>query len=261
MIKFDKKYNFLDVAKMAQMSPETGMMIGAGAGPFHVVGVNSELMPNLAYGVAAGGEGGGMETVRNRSFFAKVREDGGICCAKVPSGNTEGAFMANLFCSDGVVGPCLHITAKSRKGSLNFTETIQDGLKKTFGDRLISVGGVFLIKKGKVNLHVMPDFPESGRFEEDEKAVGKWLRFFDIKFDGQEPPLVCLSVFHSGKSDGLDLRMEHTHCFTKGGQDEDRAAETSKGGHYHYDLDDTKDKIEYEGWFNVAEYLYRVDQP
>jgi hypothetical protein len=223
--------------------------------------MNSELMPNSAYGIAAGGsEKGEMETVRNRTYFAKIRDDGGVYCAEVLNGSTDGAFMANLFCSDGVVGPCLHITAKSRKGSLNFTETIQDGLKKMFGDKLISVGGVFLIKKGKVNMHVMPDFPESGRFEDDEKAVGKWLRFFDMDFDGKEPPLVCLSVFHSGKGEGLDLRMEHTHCFTTSG-DEDERTETSKGGHYHYDLDDTKDEIEYEGWFNIADYLFRIDQP
>jgi hypothetical protein len=35
--------------KLLEMSPGKGFMLGAGAGPFHVVGRNSELMPNLSY--------------------------------------------------------------------------------------------------------------------------------------------------------------------------------------------------------------------
>lgn len=46
---FTKKYAFLDLTKLLEMSPGNGFMLGAGAGPFHVVGRNSELMPNLSY--------------------------------------------------------------------------------------------------------------------------------------------------------------------------------------------------------------------
>lgn len=46
---FTKKYEFLDLPKLLEMSPGKGFMLGAGAGPFHVVGRNSELMPNLSY--------------------------------------------------------------------------------------------------------------------------------------------------------------------------------------------------------------------
>ena len=47
----------------------------------------------------------------------------------------------------------------------------------------------------------------------------------------------------------MDLRIEHTHCFSCHG----------KGGHYHYDT--TPDTVEYEGYFVVAEQLIRVDRP
>ncbi|GFY66203.1 ester hydrolase C11orf54 homolog [Trichonephila inaurata madagascariensis] len=48
---------------------------------------------------------------------------------------------------------------------------------------------------------------------------------------------------------GLNLRVEHTHCFSDHGV----------GGHYHEDT--TADCVEYEGYFNVGQILYRIDQP
>ncbi|OCT48531.1 Ester hydrolase C11orf54 like protein [Cladophialophora carrionii] len=256
-----KKYDLLSVAHQAEMSTSTGFMLGAGAGPFHVVGQNSELMPNFAYGTAAGGQD--LRDVRNRTHYAKIKPDESVCCARIPNDSTAFALMCNLFCSDGLPGPCLHVTSKSRNGPLNFTQTIQGALKSSFGDRLISIGGVFLIKRGTAKLHVMPDFPSEPFKSRDD--VDKWLRYFDMGFtDNEHGPLVCLTVLHSGDDDGLALRMEHTHCFTVSGSGDatvDGPAETTKGGHYHYDLDDTKEEIEYEGWFNVARYLYRLDQP
>ncbi len=48
---------------------------------------------------------------------------------------------------------------------------------------------------------------------------------------------------------GLDLRIEHTHCFSEHGE----------GGHYHYDV--TPRDVHYHGFFSVAEEIYRVDAP
>lgn len=48
----------------------------------------------------------------------------------------------------------------------------------------------------------------------------------------------------------LDLRVQHFHSASN---------ENQLGGHYH--IDTTPDTIEYEGYFNVATTLYRVDQP
>lgn len=49
--------------------------------------------------------------------------------------------------------------------------------------------------------------------------------------------------------------MEHTHCFSTEG--------SNAGGHYHGDLPAVKgvEEVEYEGYFNVAKTLYRVDKP
>lgn len=48
---------------------------------------------------------------------------------------------------------------------------------------------------------------------------------------------------------GLDLRVEHTHCFSHHGE----------GGHYY--IDTTPDTVEYLGYFVPAEFVYRIDRP
>lgn len=227
---FTKKYDLLDIAKLMELPEENGALLGAAAGPFYVVGMNSELMPNLGW------ENG---TVINKTHFAKVKDDGSTLCEKLPSQGC--ALMANLFGMSGLPGSLLHIKASIRVGNLNFTEAIRKALQDAFGTRTISLGGVFHISKGKAKLHVMPDFSPTPLITDEQKQ--EWLRFYEI-----EAPLVCLSVLHSHDPD-LDLRIEHTHCFSVHGE----------GGHYHYDT--TPEDVEYEGWFNTAEFLYRIDRP
>lgn len=228
--KLDKRYDILEIAKAMEMPKERGFLLGAGAGPFHVVGRNCELMPNVSY---AG------EQVTNRTHSARVTQDGGCACERLDS--TECALMCNLYASEGLPGPVLKVTARGRTGKLNFTDAIRFAIKKQFGEKPISLGGVFIIKSGKAKLHVMPDF-SSGPLVTTEAKMN-WLRFYNMS-----APLVCLSVFHS-HDPGLGLRIEHTHCFSSHGE----------GGHYHYDV--TPDVVEYEGYFNVAEVLYRIDRP
>ncbi|KAG0647978.1 Ester hydrolase [Hyphodiscus hymeniophilus] len=227
--KLDRKYSFSEIAKLMEMG-SSGALLGASAGPFHILGLNSELMPNLSFDE---------ETITNRTHYAKIDENGECLCEGISS--PDCGLMANLFGSDGSSGPVLKIEAKIRTGRPNFTDTIQSALKAKFGERLISMGGVFVIKKGKANLHVMPDFSKTPLKSREE--VNNWLKYFDM-----DAPLTCLSVFHS-HDPGLDLRIEHTHCFSAHNQ----------GGHYHDDI--TPKEVEYEAYFNVAEVLYRIDRP
>jgi hypothetical protein len=227
--KFDRKYSLLDLTRLMEMPREGGFVLGAGAGPFHVIGNNSELMPNLSYS--------GDEVV-NQSYYAQVEGDGSASCQKSPS--EDCALMCNLFGSDGKPGDVLKITAKTRTGKEDFISWIQAALGDIFGDHPVSMGGLFLIRRGKARLHVMPDFSKEPL---DTAQMGTWLRFFEMS-----APLVCLSVFHS-KDPGLDLRMSHTHCFSQHGE----------GGHYHEDT--TPEEVEYEAYFNVAKVIYRIDRP
>ena len=228
--KFDRKYSLLELTRVMEMSKDRGFVLGAGAGPFHDIGNNSELMPNLSYK--------GDDEVINLSYYAQVESDGSASCKQSPSNDC--ALMCNLFGSDGRPGDVLKITAKSRTGKKDFVECIRNALKESFGERPVSLGGVFLTRKGKARLHVMPDFSKEPL---DTAQMGNWLRFFEMS-----SPLVCLSVFHS-HDPGLDLRMSHTHCFSDHGE----------GGHYHNDT--TPHEVEYEAYFNIAKVIYRIDRP
>ncbi|KAI5458998.1 hypothetical protein BGZ63DRAFT_390103 [Mariannaea sp. PMI_226] len=238
----DAKYDLMQISEMMEMSPENGLLLGAGAGPFHVLGRNTELMPNVAW------DDGSEDRFHNNTHYAKIVGDNEVHCERVGK-ETGFGLMCNLLGCESNAGPTIHIRAKGRKGAANFIESIQRAIEGAYGDRLISMGGVFVVHTGKVKLHVMPDFP-CHPFNKRED-VEKWLRYFDT--DG---PLACLSVFHSGNDRGLDLRMEHTHCFAMEGNNPNK-----RGGHYHFDLEATSNEIEYEGWFSVAEVLYRIDQP
>lgn len=229
--KLDKKYSLLDMADLMEMSKEQGFLLGAGAGPFYELGFNSELAPNLSWK--------GDSKITDRTRFIKVLDSGEAQCNKLDSSGF--ALMCNLFGSDGAPGPVLKVTAKSRTGSLNFPATIQAALRDQYKDHRISLGGVFLIKSGKAKMHVMPDFASQPLRTNEAKQ--EWLRYYDMS-----APLVCLSVFHS-HDPGLSLRMEHTHCFSEHGD----------GGHYHCDI--TPTTVEYEGYFQVAKALYRIDRP
>jgi hypothetical protein len=132
--------------------------------------------------------------------------------------------MANLFASEGKPGNVLRVNVKKRIDSENFVTSLRNALNLHFGKKPVSLGGVFLLKSGKAKLHIMPDFSKTAL--QSNEDVDNWLNFYNMK-----SPLICLSVFHSSDP-GLDLRMEHTHCFSDHGE----------GGHYHYDT--TPDEVE-----------------
>lgn len=121
-----------------------------------------------------------------------------------------------MFVSEGKPGKVIKIEAHRRIEKDNFVTALRNILKQHF-DYPVSLGGVFLIESGKAKLHIMPDFSTTPLLSDDD--VNNWLRFFEMN-----SPLVCLSVFHS-QDPNLDLRMEHTHCFS----------DHNQGGHYHYD--------------------------
>lgn len=247
--KLSAKYSMVSLAKDSMgMSPSKGLLIGAGAGPWYVLGQNSELAPNLAWE-------NGFNNLNNLTYYAKVEDhpSGHVPSAKVElSPSADCALMMNLYGCDGLPGEVLRITARGRKGSQkSFTDCIRHALYAKYGDeKPVSMGGVFVLKKGKANFHVMPAFPPEGELPfKSPKQLNDWLTYHDFN-----APIVCLTVFHSadpGKKIGL--RMEHTHCFATDGDDKNR------GGHYHFDLDE--EEVEYEAFFNTAKTIHRIDKP
>lgn len=245
----DKKYSLMEIA-LANLK-QGGMLVGAGAGPFHVVGQNCELAPNMSW------TGDGKVTNLTRhTEIVKTRDGPRVGCKMTHS--VECALMCNIFASEGRSGPVLKVTAKNRTGPLaSLTDVLRFAIRDSYGEgNCISLGGVFVIRRGKANFHVMPDFPPREQLPfTAPKALNEWLTYHDFsvaKDADDEHAITCLSVFHSadpGKKMGL--RMEHTHCFTTDG--------SGHGGHYHGDIEGVE--VEYEGYFQVAEKILRIDKP
>jgi len=229
-VKREKQYDLAKVA--AACGSPKAFVIGPGAGPFQELGPNCEMMANVFLGTSPPQIGTHLAWIgKNDSYVSEPWKK-----------STQFALMGNFLMTDGKPGtPVIKIVAKNRIAEDDFVTCIRKRLASKYGDKPIGVGGVFLIKKGKANLHIMPDFSEKPLKSAEE--VDKWLRYFDM-----DAPLTCLTVFYS-HDPGLDLRMDHTHCFSEHGQ----------GGHYHYDV--TPEEVEYEAYLTLAEQVYRVDKP
>lgn len=107
----------------------------------------------------------------------------------------------------------------------------------------ISLAGVLLIRKGKLKMHIMPDFVKTAL--ETPAQVDEWLQFFDF-----DAPMFCATVFHSNDRNQLGLRVEHTHGYS---------IERQEGGHFHYDQ--SPEVIEYEAFLRPIQQVIRVDRP
>jgi hypothetical protein len=240
--RLECKFSMIDIAKEMDMSPSRGFLLGAGAGPFHVLGQNAELAANLSWQES-------WDNSTNLTHFARI-QSGKPDVQKSPS--TDCALMINLYGSSGLPGPVLKVTAKGRSGSeKSFTECIRKALHASLGDdQPVSMGGVVLIKQGRAMYHIMPDFPPADQLPwTDRSQVNDWLTFHEFG-----APMVCLTVFHSADPENLGLRMEHTHCFSPDGKNE--------GGHYHFDIaGEGVDDVEYEAYLNVAKTVYRIEKP
>ncbi|XP_058798060.1 ester hydrolase C11orf54 homolog [Phymastichus coffea] len=212
---------------------DRAFIAGAGAGPWPYLNCNSELMMNVMIDCAK---------IKNGTRVASVNKKDQTCVLGTLKGNeTRFALLANLFMCEGIPGKVLKVYAKKRIGKKDFISTMQEALAEHYQDKLVGLGGTFLIKEGKARQHVMPNF--SDKPLNSVKELDNWLQFYEMS-----APLVAVGTFVSAETD-LDLRVQHFHSFSHHGE----------GGHYH--IDTTPDDVEYLGYFNLGESLYRVDQP
>jgi len=153
---------------------------------------NSELMTNV-----------NVQSNINLSKEAYVGADGKGNLVDYTS--LEFSSLANFFASDGKPSQVLKIEARNRTGDLNIVTCMRQALLGHYGkDKQIGLGGVLLIKEGKIKSHIMPAFPPC-----DLPGTNiEWLRYFEVA-----APLTCLSVLVSSDTHDDALRVEHTHFF------------------------------------------------
>lgn len=53
----------------------------------------------------------------------------------------------------------MHIHVKKRLTDTNFPESVRRTVGAYYGKNLVSIAGIFLVKAGKIKMHVMPNFP------------------------------------------------------------------------------------------------------
>ena len=149
----------------------------------------------------------------------------------------------------------IKIKVKKRIGSkLSFTKTIQEVLEQE--DIMCGMSGLINIKNGDIKSHIQPDYtdcPEDYFCCESNKHVKGFLHFENI--DTKKYNLNCITSIWSRKfKNNLGFRDsgEHTHFVSNN---------LTKGGHYHFDLDITKNTIEYEAYLVFSDYLVKVRNP
>lgn len=230
----DKIYDLKNVPKWSDLSDSTSVfMIGAGAGPSHVLsGTLAEMMSNIHID--------SHQQIKNKSRICKIKENGFYLLENLEN-SSECMHMMNLFISEGKPGKVIELKAKCRIGNEAFIHSLQSALRNHYGTQPVGLGGTFVLSKGKARVHVMPCYSETPL--QTDVEIQNWLKFFEMS-----SPLTCLGYLMS-YDPGFSLRMEHFHCFSNHGD----------GGHFHYDT--TPQEAEYIGYFNVPEYLFRVDRP
>ncbi|XP_017771768.1 PREDICTED: ester hydrolase C11orf54 homolog [Nicrophorus vespilloides] len=227
-----KVYDLKDMAEISGNKP--AFLIGAGAGPFNHLKTNCEGIFNINVG----------DEIKQESRIGMLnRETGSPMELKLNNSITEFGLLGNLYSSQGKEGKVLKVHAVKRIGTIDFIASIRSVLSEAYKsqDGIVGLGGTFIIKKGSAKLHIMPDFSDTPI--EDDETLNKWLQFFNMS-----SPLVAVGTLVTGTYN-MDLREQHFHMFSDHGN----------AGHYH--IDTTPDVVEYLGYFNVANHIFRVDQP
>ncbi|KAJ8312158.1 hypothetical protein KUTeg_009531, partial [Tegillarca granosa] len=153
LVQRNKVYKFSQIAKLVELPG--AFMIGAGAGPHQFIGVNSEVLESYLY----------------------------PSCS--PSLQTNYLFLPLASNHKGKPGKVIEVKASQRIGSENFMSSIRKTLNSHYGNKPVALGGVFLVEKGKANLHIMPDFSATPLKSQSE--VDNWLKFYEM-----DAPLVCV---------------------------------------------------------------------
>ena len=220
-----------------QVEQPNGFILGACACSRHYLGCNAELMPNSSKNF-------------NNTHCAKMINFSEEDHTTEKYDSTEFTLLANLFISKGEIGKTLHVSVKNRIGKQkSLVHCMQEAIKDHYGtddDKIVGLGGCFVsLGKTTTKIHIMPDFSKTPLNTDED--VSNWLKFFHTK-----APISHLSFSTSGDVSGFDIRTEHTHSFSYHGD----------GGHYHGDSNDIDpENVEYEGYFSVCDFVYRIDQP
>jgi len=236
------EFDYEKISKM--IGSEKSYALGAGSGAMSCLdGHCGELVINE-----------NLITDESKSIIARVGKNK-ECIAEKYTARKHGG-LGNVFYTDGNRGKVIKIKIKGRSGEQG---SLTQAMRKALSDNLkikdnehIALAGVFRILNGKIRSHVQPDYKDIKHEyydPEQMKCVKDFLQFYEPV----GPELQGYCVLWTGDPTGGNLNLresgEHTHfhSYTK----------ENVAGHYHFDV--TPEEIEYEGYFNTAEEVHRVN--
>ena len=236
------EFDYEEISK--KIGSEKSYALGAGSGAMSCLGGHcGELVINE-----------NLITSESKSIIARVGTNK-ECIAEKYTARKHGG-LGNVYYTDGIKGKVIKIKIKGRSGDQG---SLPQAMKKALTDNLpikdnehIALAGIFRILKGQIKSHVQPDYADIKHEYYDAKQM-KCVKDFLQFYEPVGPELQGYSVLWTGDPTGgnLDLREsgEHTHfhSYTK----------ENVAGHYHFDV--TPNDIEYEGYFNIAKEVHRVN--
>uniref|UniRef100_A0A0G4FHT6 DUF1907 domain-containing protein n=1 Tax=Chromera velia CCMP2878 TaxID=1169474 RepID=A0A0G4FHT6_9ALVE len=238
-----KLYDLSDLVRQAVeklgLTSHPTCLVGAGAGPCHVYGMNSELICNTCI------TGSSTSKV---ALMIPQEETGKEKHEVKDDVSNKSSVLLNVMLTEGKPGEVLRIRLRGRAGKdergKDVPQCIADCLKAHYGEsRPVSLGGLLVLKKGRARLHCMPDFSKEPI--RTPEGVDEWLRWME-----GEAPMRFMFVATSADP-GMDLRLVHTHGWGEAGG-------RRYGGHYHNDT--TPEAVEYEMVCMTAGAIARLDR-
>jgi|TARA_B100001173_G_scaffold189685_1_gene163620 hypothetical protein len=236
------EFDYEEISKM--IGSEKSYALGAGSGAMSCLdGHCGELVINE-----------NLITSESKSIIARVGKNK-ECIAEKYTARKHGG-LGNVFYTDGVRGKVIKIKIKGRSGEQG---SLPQAMRKALSDNLqikenehIALAGVFRILNGKIKSHVQPDYADIKHEYYDPKQM-KCVKDFLEFYEPVGPELQGYSVLWTGDPTGGDLNLresgEHTHFHSY--------IKENIAGHYHFDV--TPEEIEYEGYFNTASEVHRVN--
>ena len=236
------EFDYEEISKM--IGSEKSYALGAGSGAMSCLdGHCGELVINE-----------NLITDESKSIIARVGKNK-KCIAEKYTDRKHGG-LGNVFYTDGVKGKVIKIKIKGRSGEQG---SLTQAMRKALSDNLqikdnnhMALAGVFRILNGKIRSHVQPDYKDIKHEYYDPKQM-KCVKDFLQFYEPIGPELQGYCVLWTGDPTGGNLNLresgEHTHfhSYTK----------ENVAGHYHFDV--TPEEIEYEGYFNTAGEVHRVN--
>lgn len=230
--KLEKLYDCKTIAKRLGFENDA-FVIGCSFGPWPFIKTKSKLTYNM---ILNGKQESAGSVI---TYLEDDKRSDKFIYKNLPANETRFGLAGNLFFSQGKSGKTLRIKVKKRCND-EFVLTMQKALAARYPDKLVVLGGAFVVTKGKVMIQLARDY--------SKKPVNIYVKDSSWYFNYEAScPLVQVGTLQSISSD-IELNY-YFHTFS----------DHNEGGHYLQDT--TPEIVEYLGFFTPAEDLFRIDKP